>query len=105
MRQNRAETGRKQSRDGPEPVSQLGAYFSLLLVPVGIANHSLATTLHFATRCANVFQANRGDAMPAKAPIEHNQRLRLGLDLGTNSIGWVLYVLDDSDPARADLTA
>ena len=35
--------------------------------------------------------------MRAKVPNEHHPRLRLGLDLGTNSIGWVLYVLDDSD--------
>lgn len=28
----------------------------------------------------------------------NRQRLRLGLDLGTNSIGWVLYLLDDGEP-------
>lgn len=56
----------------------------LLLAPVGTANHSLRRRLLWFARS------------PTGASADGDPVLRLGLDLGTNSIGWVLYRLNDA---------
>ena len=75
------------------------AVLSLLLAPVGTANHSLSCLQYngreWSSTANRLIEANR----PAASIFDMGgPLLRLGLDLGTNSIGWALFRLNGENP-------